>query len=668
MRVRSGLTCLISVLALASGPRVVRPSAPDPGPDPEGIRLLQVAREADRSGDTATARPAYLAAADRLPLVGDWLRLRAAALDADSLHRAAIYVMVRTEAARLHVGLTEAIARERFGDAPGALREYQAMGRTGQIFRLQLMLAGGDSARDSLRRALVAYLDTTRGQPRRDASDLLESAFSTLPANEALTVARAAAADRDAARVVRLMPAAFGADLGTAADRFAYASALAQLGRHRDAAARFALIPARDPLASQAGYQRARSLQRAGNQAAAVVVLRRVKDHPGADSATAAMALFLMAELTRDSGRYHEARDLWRELARRFPRSREAPRARMLAGLVTWLDGRPREAAKEWGGVRDDYPRSDEAPAAGFWAGRAYERLGDTARAWSLWRDVIVHDSLSYYAVASAARLGGASWMPMPVDDSFPAVPAVDSAGSRIALLRRLDLGPEAGYEGDWLLAALDTTASGILATARVFRDNGQPGNAIRLGWKALQAGAPADARTFRLIFPLLHRDQLTTEAARWKVEPALVAALIRQESNFEPSAQSSAGARGLMQVMPSVGKTIATRAGVTDWDPDRLYEPDLNISYGVSHLAEVLGRYADLTRVLAAYNAGGGRVAQWARLPGADDPDVFLEWISIPETRNYVRVVRRNRELYRFLYEWSQLEGDAAPGAAESR
>jgi soluble lytic murein transglycosylase len=166
--------------------------------------------------------------------------------------------------------------------------------------------------------------------------------------------------------------------------------------------------------------------------------------------------------------------------------------------------------------------------------------------------------------------------------------------------------------------------------------------------------GVKADARVYRLVYPVSQREVISAEAKASGIEPALVAALIRQESSFNPRATSRVGARGLMQLMPSVGTAIARSKKLPEWDPVLLYQPDVNVTLGVSHLKGLIGRYrGDLVRVFAAYNAGDSRVTRWNRKAGVEDPEVFVERIPYEETRDYVRILLRNREIYRTLYEW---------------
>jgi soluble lytic murein transglycosylase len=86
-------------------------------------------------------------------------------------------------------------------------------------------------------------------------------------------------------------------------------------------------------------------------------------------------------------------------------------------------------------------------------------------------------------------------------------------------------------------------------------------------------------------------------------------------------------------------------------WAPALLWQPDVNLELGTVHLAEMTARYPDLVRVLAAYNAGASRVTRWDERAGADDSELFAERIPYRETRDYVRIVQRNRAVYRALY-----------------
>jgi len=112
-------------------------------------------------------------------------------------------------------------------------------------------------------------------------------------------------------------------------------------------------------------------------------------------------------------------------------------------------------------------------------------------------------------------------------------------------------------------------------------------------------------------------------------------------------------GARGLMQLMPAVGKALADSKGIGPWDPNLLYEPATNIKLGTAHLSGLVRKYPEVVKVLAAYNAGESRVEKWSTKTGAGDPEVFTERIPFVETRDYVRTILRNRAYYQALYPW---------------
>jgi soluble lytic murein transglycosylase len=104
---------------------------------------------------------------------------------------------------------------------------------------------------------------------------------------------------------------------------------------------------------------------------------------------------------------------------------------------------------------------------------------------------------------------------------------------------------------------------------------------------------------------------------------------------------------------MPSVGKRIARAEDLSEWETKLLYQPDVNLQIGVTHLKAFTAHYDHPVRALAAYNAGAGRVARWSRMRGTGDPELFVERIPYSETQHYVKVVLRNWEMYRVLYDW---------------
>jgi len=152
--------------------------------------------------------------------------------------------------------------------------------------------------------------------------------------------------------------------------------------------------------------------------------------------------------------------------------------------------------------------------------------------------------------------------------------------------------------------------------------------------------------------FGAFYKDLVLDAAAQENAPPLLIFAVIRQESFFEGFAESSAGARGLMQIMPTTGEEIATSmswpVGYTSND---LYRPAVNIRMGTRYLSrQYIYLNNDYYGALAAYNGGPGNARSWSELSGAD-PDLYLECIRYDQTRDYVRRVFENFEIYANLY-----------------
>jgi soluble lytic murein transglycosylase len=235
---------------------------------------------------------------------------------------------------------------------------------------------------------------------------------------------------------------------------------------------------------------------------------------------------------------------------------------------------------------------------------------------------------------------------------NYGKVPAIDTAMNRIVELRDVGMDVEAGFENDKLFRDALSNPTRMVATAHALAGSDQASRSIALGRRAIDE-IGRSPENYRLYFPVLEREILIASSKENGLDPVLVAALIRQESNFNPLATSPAGARGLMQLMPAVGKTVAESKGIGPWDPQLLYEPATNIKLGTAHLSGLARKYPEVVKVLAAYNAGESRVEKWSSKTGAGDPEVFTERIPFVETRDYVRTILRNRAYYQALYPW---------------
>jgi len=145
-----------------------------------------------------------------------------------------------------------------------------------------------------------------------------------------------------------------------------------------------------------------------------------------------------------------------------------------------------------------------------------------------------------------------------------------------------------------------------------------------------------------RLRYPLRYEQIVVGHAKNYRLAAPLLAAVIYQESKFDPNAKSAQGAIGLMQLLPGTAEGIASRTGGARFVVADLYDPELNVRYGAWYLRHLLDKYGDERTALAAYNAGQGQVDEW-RSNG--------EGIVFAETRAYVARVERLKRIYARAY-----------------
>jgi len=618
----------------------------------EARALVLRARELDRADSLDAARAAYDQAAQKLPQLSDWLYLRAAGVTGDSATRAGYYAKLRTDVARDRILRTDAIARERTRDFAGAIRAYSALGARLDALRLRINPPADDASKTVARGELLSFISSSNNSAdTQEAIDLFDKVFTTTTPAEELVVARAASKSGLPDRTATAYAKALGAGLGDVSDNLGYGSVLFRLRRYAEAATQFAKVRTPHRLAAGAQYQRARAQIALGNMQAGRSTLRAITTAYPNDT-SAASALLFLADLATDDNRDQDARKTLMALLKRFPTGRHATNARFRAGMISYIRGDRKVAAAQFDSLVARDSNSTEALAASYWAGRSYALLGDKTRSKARWRSIIANEPLSYYAVMAAKRLDTTLVAPDRSPANYGRVPAIDTAMSRIAGLKDVGMDVEAGLENDRLFRDALSNPTLMVATAHALAGSDQASRSIALGRRAIDE-IGRSPENYRLYFPVLERETLISSSRENGLDPVLVASLIRQESNFNPLATSPAGARGLMQLMPAVGKALADAKGIGPWDPDLLYQPAINIKLGTAHLSGLVRKYPDVVKVLSAYNAGESRVAKWSGKKGAGDPEVFTERIPFVETRDYVRTVLRNRAYYQALYSW---------------
>jgi len=155
-----------------------------------------------------------------------------------------------------------------------------------------------------------------------------------------------------------------------------------------------------------------------------------------------------------------------------------------------------------------------------------------------------------------------------------------------------------------------------------------------------------------KLLYPIEHKEIIIKYGQMHKVDPLLLAALIKTESNFEPRAESRKGAKGLMQITPSTGEWIAKTIGVNDFNEDMLFDPETNIMLGSWYIEHLTNYYkGSFELVFAAYNGGRGNVDKWLKDKNLSSDGITLDTIPFSETKNYLEKLRKNYNIYKIIY-----------------
>lgn len=371
-------------------------------------------------------------------------------------------------------------------------------------------------------------------------------------------------------------------------------------------------------------------------------------------SSLAARSLFAIAEDRQDRGALGPAIGLFREAGERFPATRWGQRALWAVG---WVQSR----AKQWGPARAAWLRvareanGEAAPAALYWAGRAAEVLGLKDQALEEYRRVASLYPDSYYGQRGAGRFNQpirATVAPL-IDPPPGEVPAFDKYRELDALAQIDDATTELTVAAQ-SAPSMYRESIGAHLSQRVAQQ-GDIGRAIAMAEQVRDAAGGGGHRLplllWQALYPQAFWEPVARAAARFGIDPYLVAGLIREESRFDPNAVSPANAYGLMQLLPGTAKGAARLVGISAPDLRGLIDPQTNITLGSVVLQELLHTFNRVDLALAAYNAGPEAVRGWLGRRVPFDPDAFVEEIPYTETRLYVKTVLQSAGIYRWLY-----------------
>ncbi len=440
--------------------------------------------------------------------------------------------------------------------------------------------------------------------------------------------------------------------------RFQLGVALFRLRKYGEALSVFAALDA-DP---EARLWYARSLARSGRIDEAIGAFEELA--PEAPAEIAIRARYLAATLLEGESEDESERAMghYAQIARDPDFPDQAQQALWRIGWLAWRDGEVQAARGHFERMARREPDALGALKPRYWAARSAEAMGRPRLARSELRVLARDWPLSYYGWRAQQRLGEDSVASRRSANPFVARPIAPLDGTR---LRRAALLLEAGYRASVQLelepllgrpcAARDCVRLGSLLAGIgeyhqaqklvVARYSATLGQGLRPGYEALfwLAWPPAYAEFVRASAPVSDR-----------VDPALVWAIMREESGFRPGVMSSAGAMGLLQLMPETARRTAARVGADALeDSEMLFAPETNIALGSAYLDYLFERFPNQTSaVIASYNAGPNAVASWRK--GASEfleDDVWVEEIPYTQTRSYVRRVLRSLHAYGSFY-----------------
>ena len=372
---------------------------------------------------------------------------------------------------------------------------------------------------------------------------------------------------------------------------------------------------------------------------------------------------------------YPSAAAYYSELVQRFPSvckgasgpcSDYAPTAHWRAA---WLDYRMQkysDAARLFDEQIAHYPGGKEIPSAIYWRARIYqeqERSPAKAAAYYLVvKDTYLHYFYAQQSTQRLAELGNITPSAAPELDGIepPTIPALtDAVPEDDPHVVRAKLLANAGlneYIAPEIQAAEGSDEWGAFAEAEIYHSYGEDAKAMRVMKRALPFYTSAPIASiplayWRILFPEPYWGTIESEAAKNGLDPFMVASLIRQESEFNPTVVSNKSAYGLMQLIAGAGRDMARLAGMRGFRAEELLDPNINIRLGTLYLRQTINKFDGKPEyAFAAYNAGDARVQDWQSAGSYSGMDEFVESIPFTETREYVQGIVRNEMIYRDL------------------
>jgi soluble lytic murein transglycosylase len=409
------------------------------------------------------------------------------------------------------------------------------------------------------------------------------------------------------------------------------------------------------------------------------------------NSELAVVYLMSAARIYERNAKYEEALQIWARVANEYPGSEQASTAVFLMGIIYYRNGDAVSALDSFNRSLTLSARAEDQARGYLWLGKSQQKLGYQEAAMNAWREAQNRDPGGYYSERArdllierapftppissnltpdleTERKDADSWVRLTfnlsadTDLSGLGTLAADGRIIRGTELWELGLYEDARLEFESLRVELELNrdAVGSYRLTNYLLDLGLYRSAVFSARQVLTL-AGLDEHTESMMAPpyfghirygLYYSDLVIPDAQTNEFDPLFIFSVVRQESLFEGFINSNAGARGLMQIIPTTGAQVVTQLGwPVNYDDKDLYRPDVSIALGAYYLdknRDLLN--GDLYAALAAYNGGPGNSLQWKELSG-EDPDLFLESVRFEETRNYIRNIYEIYVIYKRLY-----------------
>jgi soluble lytic murein transglycosylase len=521
-------------------------------------------------------------------------------------------------------------------------------------------LGDAERAASTLRALWLELPDRPEGAAAGEALAAWRAAGGPVPpetgAEHALRAERLLAAGRPDSALLALAAAERADEPAADAERAAglRAAALLALGRHAEAErAALALAGAADP-----GVQRGARLVLARAAARAGRVEEAARFYADVSASAAPVpglvewrqrdlgdeSAYLAAWLFYDAGAFERAVTALEAFARANPRSRRAEDALWFAAWSRVRMGRAAAAERALARLS----RGPLADAALYWRARLARA---PARQQALYRASLAASPGGWYALLARGRLealGAPARRPLaPAPRPLPEVQGAYTAGRLAIAVELLGLGLREEALGELRDLARDgrvRPAAALVAQLAAFADDPE------LPFRMARDHLLPSRRVLRWAYPEPHGEALLRSARGVAIDPALVLAVMRRESSFRPAVRSGAGAEGLLQVLPRTAERVAAVLGLPAGAGARLADPETNVALGAHYLALLLSRFEHPALAVAAYNAGPRAAAEWATARRGMAIDAWVESIPYRETRQYVKIVLAEWDVYRAL------------------